>query len=92
MNDPQSEAKDLSNIGLVHHEVGNYESAIEYYHQALQLSQQSGNRRDELDQRVNLGDAWRDLRDFDKARGFYLEAYEIAQEIGIDERNHRIRA
>ncbi|MEG4848269.1 CHAT domain-containing protein, partial [Microcoleus sp. F10-C6] len=70
------------NLGIAYHDLGQYDKAIEFYEQSLEISREIGYRQGEADSLRNLGIAYHDLGQYDKAIEFYEQSLEIKREIG----------
>jgi len=84
LDDIQSEALDLSNIGLIYYEKNEHKHAVDYFNQALFRNHKTGNKLEEMNQLIHLGDAWKALGDFSTALEKYRSAKAIAEEFNID--------
>lgn len=84
LDDIQSEALDLSNIGLIYYEKNEHKHAADYFNQALFRNHKTGNKLEEMNQLIHLGDAWKALGDFSTALEKYRSAKAIAEEFNID--------
>ncbi len=62
--------------------MGETRKAIEYYEQALKISREIGDRRNEGNWLGNLGLAYADLGETRKAIEYYEQALKISREIG----------
>jgi tetratricopeptide (TPR) repeat protein len=72
----------LGSLGLAYSHLGQVEKAIEYYEQALVISREIGDRRNEGNHLGNLGSAYYHLGQVEKAIQYYEQALVIAREIG----------
>lgn len=79
--DPMGKSKLLGNCGSTHRRVWP-SGSIELYEHALQLAQETKNRRDEGIYLGGLGKAYLDMSNFSKAIGLLEQALEISREIG----------
>jgi tetratricopeptide (TPR) repeat protein len=75
------EGQILGEMGSDYLRLGQVEKAIEYYEQALLISQEIGDRRGEGNHLGNLGIAYADLGQVDKAIEYTERALEIFEEI-----------
>jgi tetratricopeptide (TPR) repeat protein len=82
LGDRSEEGADLGNLGNSYMDLGQVEKAIEYYEQALVISQKIGDRRGEGADYGNLGIAYNNLGQVEKAIEYYEQALVIAREIG----------
>jgi len=80
-------AIDHGNIGLVYNESGQYEKAEEYFCLSLNRHTMNGNRREEVNQLLNIGDTWKRRKNEENAKVCYENAYSTGKEI-----NHGIFA
>ncbi len=63
----RGEGVDLTNIGVVYRNLGQYEKALEHYRQALAIDREIGDRRDVGDNLTNMGVVYDDLGQYEKA-------------------------
>ena len=78
----QGEAATLNNIGYVHDDLGEKEKALDYYNQALLITQEVGDESGEATILNNIGVVYRTLDDNEKALDYYNQALLITQEVG----------
>jgi tetratricopeptide (TPR) repeat protein len=71
----------LGSLGVLHYQISLYDKAIEYFHEALDIFREIGNRRREGNNLENLGTAYRDIGDLNKAIKYHHEALNISREI-----------
>ena len=67
----------LNNIGTSYSEKGQYEDALTYYQQALQLREKSKAPQDIVEAVHNLGDTSVDMGQYDQAIAYYLRALDL---------------
>ena len=67
-------------MGSVYFAMEDYETAVDYYAQALSLAQRIGNLRNQSIWLANLGNAYYEIKEIGKALEFYLRALDIARE------------
>ena len=72
----------LNHIGLVYHHRGQYEEALTYYQQALDICQVTGDRAGEGTSLNNIGGIYQLTGQYEKALTYYERALGIRQEIG----------
>ena len=72
----------LGNLALAYRYLGELKKAIEYSQQALKMSRETGDRRNEGAWLGNMGLAYSDLGDVKKAIKYYDQALIIARDIG----------
>jgi tetratricopeptide (TPR) repeat protein len=70
------------NLGLAYSKLGQYDTAIEYYQQALTIDREIGDLRGEGQDLGNLGNAYSALGQVEKAIEYNQQALEIDREIG----------
>ena len=71
----------LNGLGNVYHSQGEYDKAMEYYQQRLQIAQEIGDRSGEGNSLGNLGNVYNSQGEYDKAMEYYQQSLQIAQEI-----------
>ena len=84
MNNMNLKTLILMNLSNVHLKQKNHIKSIEYLEQALVYRRATGNRKGESDILLNLGNAYQDLGDPDKAFGYYIQTLRIKEELGDD--------
>lgn len=72
----------LSHLGLVHTRLSDYQTAIRYHEDALNLRRKTGNKRGEGNDLGNLGSVYASVGEYFLARNYYEDALLIAREIG----------
>ncbi len=82
-NEPQSIATAWHQIGMVHQEAGDYESAEAAYRRSLEISSQNNDRDGQAKSLTQLGNLYDDeLNRSEEAVVFYRQAVDIAVEMG----------
>jgi len=76
VDNPGEVAYALNGIGVAHHRLGEYRTALTVLHDALQKSQTAGSVRAEAYTLASLGDLYRDLGQCQRA----IATYELAQD------------
>ena len=77
------QANVLNNIGVLHHQHGDYDKAVLALEEGLLCAQQGGySIRVEALISISLGDVYAEVEDFGLAHRYYQRGYDIAQEIG----------
>jgi tetratricopeptide (TPR) repeat protein len=71
----------LNNIGSVYSEKGQYEDALTYLQQVLQLREKSKVPQDIVDALHNLGQALTSMGEYDQAISYYMKALELRRSI-----------
>ncbi|MBX2897047.1 MAG: tetratricopeptide repeat protein [Cyclobacteriaceae bacterium] len=75
-----SQAKFLSNIGLVHQELRQFSKAIEYHQQALVLRKKYAGANDQAISFANLGVCYKSINEYDRAIEHYTEAIRLSKQ------------
>jgi class 3 adenylate cyclase/Tfp pilus assembly protein PilF len=71
-----------NNIGVIYHEQGNYEIALEYFNRALGLFEQAGEKRGMASSLNNIGDLYASQEKFDEALVYNLRSLEMRETLG----------
>ena len=71
----------LSSLGIIYHQIGDYNKSIEYCENALKVAQNIGDKESEGVQLGNLGNAYGSLGDVKKSTEYYEKALQIARKI-----------
>jgi tetratricopeptide (TPR) repeat protein len=82
INDSELNAEHLSNLGVCHHSLGDYQQAIDLYTQALTIARDTGHRRTEGLTLGYLGTCHYMLGDYQQALDLHTQALAISREIG----------
>jgi CHAT domain-containing protein/tetratricopeptide (TPR) repeat protein len=69
-------------LGLAYNFLGQYQKAIEFHQQSLEISRQIGDRQGEAASLNNLGTAYQSLGQFHRAIEFHQQSLEISRKIG----------
>jgi len=72
----------LTNIGLVYNNLGQYQKALDYYQQALFIHREIGDRHGEGANLGNIGLIYDNFGQYQKALDYYQQALKIKREIG----------
>ncbi|MDE5080310.1 MAG: tetratricopeptide repeat protein, partial [Trichodesmium sp. St18_bin1] len=72
----------LTHLGNVYYSQGEYDKAMEYYQQSLQIAREIGNRSGEGNALGNLGNVYNSQGKYDKAMEYYQQHLQIARGIG----------
>ncbi|CCQ69688.1 hypothetical protein CWATWH0402_3461 [Crocosphaera watsonii WH 0402] len=83
------EASMLNQIGFIFNRLGNYEEALDFFLQALNINQESGNKPEEANSSQNVGVAYDGLKEYQKAKQ-YLEKALVMFEENDDKRRQAI--
>ncbi|MCD4843428.1 MAG: tetratricopeptide repeat protein, partial [Methanosarcinales archaeon] len=71
----------LGSLGLAYSDLGQVDTAIEYYDQALVISREIGDRRGEVVWLGSLGNAYGYLGEVEKAIEYYVQGLTIGKNI-----------
>jgi tetratricopeptide (TPR) repeat protein len=82
ITDPTLNATHLTNLGICHISLGDYQRAIDLFTRALAIARDIGNRHSEGDALGNLGNCHFSLGDYQQAIELHTEALAIARDIG----------
>ena len=77
--DRRGEGNALGNLGLAYSDLGEYQKAIEYYEQALEIAREIGDKQGEGNALCNLGVAYDFLGEYQKAIKYHTQYLEIAR-------------
>ncbi len=72
----------LNNLGLLYHQLGEYEQAAQALEEGLLCAQQSGYKRMEALILISLGDLYSELEDFAIAKQSYQQVSDLVQQLG----------
>ena len=72
----------MGNLGLAYYSLGQFQTAIDYHQQALDIARDIGDRQWSGASLGNLGLAYDSLGQFQTAIDYHQQALEIAREIG----------
>ncbi|QFS48567.1 tetratricopeptide repeat protein [Nostoc sphaeroides] len=72
----------LTLLGNAYNSLGQYQQAIEFYQQSLEISREIGDRNGEGSSLGNLGIAYNSLGEYQRAIEFHQQSLEIFREIG----------
>ena len=78
INDPNSQAKALANIGFSHDSLKQYEKAIDYYKQALELKKEARDNKSQILLLNNIGFSYNSLKQYEKAIDYFQQALVMA--------------
>jgi CHAT domain-containing protein len=78
----QGEAASLGGLGNAYDSLGQYQKAIDFHQQSLEIEREIGNRQGEANSLGNLGAAYDSLGQYQKAINFHQQSLEIEREIG----------
>ncbi|BAY16432.1 hypothetical protein NIES21_22600 [Anabaenopsis circularis NIES-21] len=72
----------LTSLGNAYNSLGEYQRAIEFHQQCLEISREIGDRNGVGSSLNNLGNAYNSLGEYQRAIDFYQQSLEISREIG----------
>ncbi|MEH2227551.1 tetratricopeptide repeat protein [Nostoc sp.] len=72
----------LTSLGNAYNSLGQYQRAIEFHQQSLEISREIGDRNTQGRSLANLGNAYNSLGQYQRAIEFFQQSLEIAKEIG----------
>ncbi|UNU22112.1 CHAT domain-containing protein [Microcoleus vaginatus PCC 9802] len=78
----QGEANSLGNLGNAFDSLGQFDRAIAFHEQSLEIKREIGDRQGEANSLGNLGSAYISLGQYQKAIAFHEQSLEISREIG----------
>ncbi len=78
----RNEAAFLNNLGLVYQDKGEWDRAIEFYQQSLEISEKVGDEVGMAPTYNNLGSVYQDKGEWDRAIEFYQQSLEIREKVG----------
>jgi CHAT domain-containing protein len=78
---PQGEGIALSNLGMAHQSLGNYDAAIDYHEQSLASTRERKDLPGEGKMLVDIGDLYQALGHYKKAIEYYEQSLEIARKL-----------
>jgi tetratricopeptide (TPR) repeat protein len=75
----------LNNIGIMHHDKGDYDKALEYYNRSLAINEEIGYKYVMGYSLNNIGIVHRNKGDYDKALEYLEKSLSIQKEVGTKE-------
>ena len=75
--------KSLNHLGICYYFLGQYEKAIAYHQQSLEIKEEIGDREGVAKSLGNLGVCYRNLGQYEKAIAYHQQSLEISEEIGF---------
>lgn len=85
IGDQQGTAKALNAVGAVYFDLGNFDSALDFFTKSLDKSREAGDTRREIAALNNIGEVYREQSKPDEALRFYFEGMELAEKLGDQE-------
>lgn len=86
MDEPDGQAKALTCIGSMWHELDANDSAVVYHIRALDIKERLGKKGDVATSLANIANAYSDLKAYDKAIEMLLRALYLRRELGEEKR------
>jgi len=74
--DEKEKANTYNNIAIIHYKKGNYQKAVEYIQKAIEIGERYGDYHRVSMWKLNLGDTYRKMKDYEKAEKYILEGLE----------------
>lgn len=81
LSDSQAESKSSSSLGLVHHKMGDFTTALKYHTRDLEISDQSNDPTGQARALGNIGAAYEGMAELEKAIGYYEQLLSVANAI-----------
>ena len=78
----RGEANALGNLGIAYYSLGDYERAIDFHQQSLDIAREIGDRLGEANALGNLGVAYHSLGDYERAIDFHQQSLDIDRQTG----------
>jgi tetratricopeptide (TPR) repeat protein len=80
--DEKEKASTYNNIGIIYSSKGNYQKAVEYFQKAIEIHKMSRDDHKVSQLKLNLGDTYRRMKDYEKAEKYILEGLEGVKKVG----------
>jgi len=80
--DEKEKATTYNNIALIYEDKGNYQKAVEYFQKAIEIGERYGDYHRVSQRKLNLGDTYRRMRDYEKAEKYILEGLKGVKKVG----------
>jgi tetratricopeptide (TPR) repeat protein len=80
--DEKEKATTYNNIAIIYSSKGNYQKAVEYFQKAIEIHKMSGDDHYVPQWKLNLGDTYRKMKDYEKAEKHILEGLEGVKKVG----------
>jgi tetratricopeptide (TPR) repeat protein len=78
----KEKATTYGNIAALYSKKGDYQKAIEYLHKAIEIDERYGDYLDASIDKLNLGNTYREIKDYENAEKYLSEGLEGAKEVG----------
>jgi len=79
---PSLEGTLANDLGLLYHDKGEWDRAIEYYQLSLERKEKVGDDRAVAATFTNLGNVYQDKKEWDRAIEYYVRSLEIMERVG----------
>jgi tetratricopeptide (TPR) repeat protein len=76
--DEKEKATTYNNIAIIYGNKGDYQKAVEYLQKAIEISERYGDYHGASMRKLNLGEAYRRIKDYEKAEKYILEGLILA--------------
>jgi len=74
--DEKEKAPTYNNMALIYSQKGNYQKAVEYFKKAIEIGERYGDYHGVSKRKLNLGETYREMKDYEKAEKYLLEGLE----------------
>lgn len=71
----------LNNAGIAYMQLGNYDKALEFHYQSLQIREEEGDKNSVRNALNNIGLVFYNLSDYDRSIQYYLKAIDLSKEL-----------
>jgi len=71
-----------NNIAVIYSKKGDYQKAIEHFHKAIEIGERYGDYRGVSIDKLNLGDTYRETKDYENAEKYLSEGLKGVKEVG----------
>ena len=80
--DEKKKATTYNDIALIYEDKGDYQKAVEYFQKAIEIGERYGNYHEASQIKLNLGDTYRKMKDYEKAEKYLSEGLEGVKKVG----------
>jgi tetratricopeptide (TPR) repeat protein len=80
--DEKEKATTYNNISIIYDQKGDYQEAVEYFQKAIEIDERYGNYHRASRIKLNLGDTYRKMKDYEKAEKYILEGLGGVRKVG----------
>jgi len=78
----KEKATTYNNIAVIYNEKGDYQKAVEYFHKVIEIVERYGEYRRVSIIKLNLGNTYREMKDYENAEKYLSEGLKGAKEVG----------